>query len=344
MPFDFPSPATNGQVYTPAGGPSYMYSGGVWKVSVSGSGGGGAATVVDVSPPPNPDPGGLWWDSDSGRLYIFYDDGNTQQWVEVVPPVGASKDYVDSKVEWYTSTGPPVSEAVRMRASDGEIRTEFTTAGSNVYTRALNVISAATDVANTSGIVYFRDHLNAVRGYLQADHAAESVVILARNAAGATASFIRVNDEGLNLSKNLIFPVAQVASANPNALDDYEEGVFTPTIVGSTTAGTGTYSSQLGRYTKVGNRVTADGTISFTGHTGTGNMVIGGMPFTGASTFGAISAGYCSNITFTGQIVFVMATNSTNLAIQAAVSNTSVANVQMDTGGVFSFSMSYQVA
>jgi hypothetical protein len=45
-------------------------------------------------------------------------------------------------------------------------------------------------------------------------------------------------------------------TAAANELDDYEEGTFTPTVLGSTTAGTGTYTSRGGIYTKIGNVVT----------------------------------------------------------------------------------------
>lgn len=64
-----------------------------------------------------------------------------------------------------------------------------------------------------------------------------------------------------------------------NALDDYEEGTFTPTIVGVTTAGTGTYTSQVGRYTKIGNRVFIQIQLAWTAHTGTGTMRVGGLPY-----------------------------------------------------------------
>ena len=67
-------------------------------------------------------------------------------------------------------------------------------------------------------------------------------------------------------------------TAAANALDDYEEGTFTPTIIGSTLAGAGTYSSQVGRYTKIGNRVCFSIQIAWSAHTGTGNMSIAGLP------------------------------------------------------------------
>jgi hypothetical protein len=37
---------------------------------------------IGPTPPPNPSAGQLWWRSDpDGQLYIYYDDGTSQQWV-----------------------------------------------------------------------------------------------------------------------------------------------------------------------------------------------------------------------------------------------------------------------
>jgi hypothetical protein len=63
-------------------------------------------------------------------------------------------------------------------------------------------------------------------------------------------------------------------------LDDYEEGTYTPTISGSSSVGTGTYSAQEGRYTKVGNLVYVTAVMTWSAHTGTGNMRLSGLPFT----------------------------------------------------------------
>lgn len=56
--------------------------------------------------------------------------------------------------------------------------------------------------------------------------------------------------------------------------------LWNPTIVGATTAGAGTYTVQNGSYSKIGNMVFIRAYISWTAHTGTGNMRIGGLPFT----------------------------------------------------------------
>jgi hypothetical protein len=85
----------------------------------------------------------------------------------------------------------------------------------------------------------------------------------------------------LQTSDGLTFPATQVASADPNTLDDYEEGTWTPTQEANLTV-VGTFSS-TGRYLKVGRQVFAEGVV--TGSTSvavltTNAIAIGGLPFT----------------------------------------------------------------
>lgn len=58
----------------------------------------------------------------------------------------------------------------------------------------------------------------------------------------------------------------------------YTSGTFTPTIIGSTAAGVGTYTTQEGKYTRIGNRVFFVIRLVWTAHTGTGNMSVAGLP------------------------------------------------------------------
>ena len=55
---------------------------------------------------------------------------------------------------------------------------------------------------------------------------------------------------------------------------------WTPIIQGSSTAGTGSYSVQNGQCHKVGSLVTVTATVIWSSHTGIGNMLIAGLPFT----------------------------------------------------------------
>lgn len=96
------------------------------------------------------------------------------------------------------------------------------------------------------------------------------------------------------------FPATQNASADANTLDDYEEGTFSPTVYGTTAGGTGTYTTQSGRYIKVGKLVFASVGLTWTAHTGTGNMGIGNLPFTCFNTstvaYQSMNA-QCANLT-----------------------------------------------
>ena len=84
-----------------------------------------------------------------------------------------------------------------------------------------------------------------------------------------------------SLSVGLKFPATQVASADANTLDDYEEGTWTPAL--SAAAGT-VATTASGKYTKIGRMVTVSCYIDVTGaSSNTGALTVTGLPFTCAS-------------------------------------------------------------
>jgi hypothetical protein len=44
---------------------------------------GGESITVSPTPPANPQDGWLWFDTVSGRLFAYYNDGSSSQWVNV---------------------------------------------------------------------------------------------------------------------------------------------------------------------------------------------------------------------------------------------------------------------
>ena len=72
---------TNGQV---------LISDGAGNVAWGAGGGGGGASVTISDTPPAASAGDLWWESDSGRLKIYYQDVDSAQWVDVNPPLAAT--------------------------------------------------------------------------------------------------------------------------------------------------------------------------------------------------------------------------------------------------------------
>jgi hypothetical protein len=52
---------------------------------ISGAGGGSGSIIQSDTAPLNPTPSTLWWNSVAGRLYVYYNDGVTSQWVDAAP-------------------------------------------------------------------------------------------------------------------------------------------------------------------------------------------------------------------------------------------------------------------
>jgi len=119
---------------------------------------------------------------------------------------------------------------------------------------------------------------------------------------------------GINLTAGqLIFPATQIASADANTLDDYEEGTFTPTVGDNSLDGTGEgqlYDDQVGRYTKIGNRVFINvslRTSTLSALTLTEQSRILGLPFTAANPSGG--ADHSVVVGFAGGISIVAGEN-----------------------------------
>jgi hypothetical protein len=110
------------------------------------------------------------------------------------------------------------------------------------------------------------------------------------------ANVLRIDSDGLKFGND---------TAAANALDDYEEGTFIPTIIRSSTNPSYTASVAQGHYTKIGTVVHLQImiVISSVSSSGSGNMRISGLPFGGgaASTYShVLNVGY--NDTFDSAI------------------------------------------
>jgi hypothetical protein len=120
-----------------------------------------------------------------------------------------------------------------------------------------------------------------------------------------------------------------------NALDDYEEGVWTPEYVPATSFSSITYdASTTGRYTKVGNIVTASGrlrTDAISG--GSGAVSIGALPFTVLNSTGGSVGGVVVHVAgdFAGDMpISGEATANTTTALLRYRSAANGASLQLD--------------
>lgn len=143
------------------------------------------------------------------------------------------------------------------------------------------------------------------------------------------------------LGGQIKFPASQNASADANTLDDYEEGTWTPRIDGTTAAGVGTYSVQAGTYTKIGRAVTAYGLVVWSAHTGTGNMLLAGLPFTAANN--PVAGLAAANLTFPGTVALRVTSGGTTAQFVTFATGAALNSLAIDAAATVQFSVTYEV-
>lgn len=128
---------------------------------------------------------------------------------------------------------------------------------------------------------------------------------------GVTLDSWRVRGQ-LNVDGNIKFPVTAQTSADPNTIDDYREGEFTPTFLDSAGNILSAHTIQVGRYTKIGNLVYFNCQLgiggTFAPMISTNNILISGLPFLLESTSfsdAAVSVGLGTGLSLPGAAVAV---------------------------------------
>ena len=188
---------------------------------------------------------------------------------------------------------------------------------------------------------------------------ANGVVYASSTSALATSSAFTFNGTDVGFTGNLIPGTAAKGinfTANTPAsgmtsqlLNWYEEGTFTPQLLGGTTNPTVTYTTQSGYYTRVGRLVTCQIYIQISGATGGSGTLLVNLPFTAnAANQGS---GSCAqyNVTYTGtQISAVVNSSAANLSFLGQTTNNSwsqltTANLKAVATQAFSITVSYFV-
>jgi hypothetical protein len=111
-------------------------------------------------------------------------------------------------------------------------------------------------------------------------------------------------------------------------------GSIAPTIVGTSTEGVGTYSTQAGSYTRIDRLVSVIMRLAWSAHSGTGNMRIdfSEVPYAPISTTPFPAALYVSGITLTNAHLQAI-TNGNQLVLQTVASGGSPAAIPIQSSG-----------
>jgi len=122
-------------------------------------------------------------------------------------------------------------------------------------------------------------------------------------------------------------------TAAANALDDYEEGTWTGTVV----VGSGTFNVIEEKYTKIGRLVHLYFEVNFSG--ASGGLTVAGLPFT-ASPDGAVGIG--REDAANGYAVYARISTSNQISVFYAGSTSNATPYQVGTGN-FKISITYNV-
>lgn len=123
----------------------------------------------------------------------------------------------------------------------------------------------------------------------------------------------------------------------------FAESTYTPTYVGSTAAGTTTYSTQQGYYIRIFSLVICWAQIVWTNATGTGNVRLGGLPFTSASGVIYAFAGQFVNVTFAnGSVEGILSSGSTTAQLNSPATNAAGTELAIETAGTIRYTIVYR--
>jgi hypothetical protein len=215
--------------------------------------------------------------------------------------------------------------------------------GTSAPTEPLHVVG---DARVTNLGVNFAAQADA-RIFVYDDSANSGLVIQQDGASGIIAKFngssgatkVRIDADGLKFG-------ADTAAAN--ALDDYEEGDWTPTILFGGAAVGVTYTSQVGKYTKIGRQVTVSCHLVLSSKgSSTGAATMGGLPFTIPNNLPNLSGAALriENITFANIVQGYGVINSTTIGFEevtllGAVTSITDADFSNTSGVIIGFSYS----
>jgi len=183
---------------------AYAHANAAFAVANTG-GGGGASVSTSATPPSSPSDGDLWWNSEIGKMFVFYEDVDTGQWVESSP--GKTAVYFSGDPGEEVDLGPLTTFS---QAAFDKANTANTTADSSFeFANTVNTFSfAARANANAAAI-----HANAAFNF------ANTANIHANSAfTHSNAAFIHANSSYSFSNTVNIFAFAARANANAAAI------------------------------------------------------------------------------------------------------------------------------
>ena len=120
--------------------------------------------------------------------------------------------------------------------------------------------------------------------YFQVNGTSKASITSAGNLSITDGNLVVASGHGIDFSAS-----GNTGGMQSELLDDYEEGIWTPTLIGSSSNPSVSFSTQAGAYEKIGALVHASFFMAVSGVSsqGSGQLRIGGLPFNASSNINA---------------------------------------------------------
>jgi len=248
------------------------------------SSGGGLSVNVGPSAPSLPNVGNMWWDTITGRLFIYYTDIDSSQWVEASPAA--------SIIDYETLTTP-----IFNKANSANVLAFNTGIGANNYAGAMANASNAYAASLTPDLSPAFNKANSANVIASA--------AFARGNTSAQLAFYRVTANGSNLDAASNSDTLTISSSNniiliANSTNDSLQITQSPSGVFATTYGGSSHIPVIvvdafGRITSAANQaiITVSSVSGVFGRTTSSG---GSAPTIDLATTGAGAATYSTGI------------------------------------------------
>jgi len=208
-----------------------------------------ASTTIDDVPPPTPNQGELWFDIESGVLYVYYNDGTSSQWVQPTSVQygtggggGGGATNIDSLTD-VTISNPSTGQVLKYNGTAWVNDTDATGGGGGGSSNSFATISVAGQnnvVADSS-----TDTLTLTAGAgitLTTDSTTDTITIAATGGGGGVSQFSlldEVAESSLSIDQIYLQAITRLAVTNTGAsaynFDQYTGNNPTIYAIGGTT-------------------------------------------------------------------------------------------------------------
>lgn len=198
--------------------------------------GGGSVNVSTMGPTGNIN-GSLWWNSNLGRLFIYYTDGDSDQWVEASP----SSSSIDvALIQSYTNVASDLAKLAFNQAN-----TAFTSSNTKLSNSTVTLAGSLTTIGSltTTGSINSSSSITDIKGNLRDMPVADQMIPL-------SSYTLTIADTGkiITTNANIIIPNGIFSSGQ--AVSVWNNSAATITIANANqvlayTAGTSNVANKL---------------------------------------------------------------------------------------------------